>query len=92
MKHKSLRPIYLGGAALRTDIAAATGYLAIILDAEIEYLRLAEPILKNHTDAVFGSRFLGAGDVHRVLFFGIELIMASLHSCQICLPILVSPT
>jgi glycosyltransferase involved in cell wall biosynthesis len=75
MVHKVLyHDVNLGkGAALRTGIAAATGDLVIIQDADMEYdpdeyPRLVEPILKNRADVVFGSRFLGA-DAHRVLYF-----------------------
>ncbi len=61
------------GAALRTGIAAATGDIVIIQDADLEYdpneyPRLIGPILDNKADVVYGSRFLGHGP-HRVLFF-----------------------
>jgi glycosyltransferase involved in cell wall biosynthesis len=60
------------GAALRTGIAAATGDVIVVQDADLEYdpqefVRLIRPISRGEADAVYGSRFLG-GD-HRVLYF-----------------------
>lgn len=61
------------GAAIRTALAAATGELVIVQDADLEYDpddygALIEPILNDKADVVYGSRFLGGGP-HRVLYF-----------------------
>lgn len=60
------------GTAVRAGIAAATGPVIVVQDADLEYdpfelPRLLEPIEDGRADAVFGSRF--AGGPHRVLYF-----------------------
>lgn len=60
------------GAAIRAAIAAATGDVCVVQDADLEYdpaelPYLIGPILDGRADAVFGSRFLGG--THRVLYF-----------------------
>src|SRR6185436_17961756 len=60
-------------AAIRTAIAAATGDVMVVQDADLEYdpaelPALIMPILDGRADAVFGSRFAG-GSAHRVLYF-----------------------
>ncbi len=60
------------GAAVRTALAAATGELAVVQDADLEYdpaeyAALLKPILDGRADVVFGSRFLGGP--HRVHLF-----------------------
>lgn len=61
------------GASIRTAVAAATGDILVIQDADLEYDPrdygvLLAPILDGHADVVYGSRFVGGGP-HRVCFF-----------------------
>jgi glycosyltransferase involved in cell wall biosynthesis len=60
------------GAAIRTALAASTGNVVIVQDADLEYdpadwPGMLEPIIDGRADAVFGSRFMGGP--HRVLYF-----------------------
>ncbi len=67
-------------AAVRDGIAAASGEVVVIQDADLEYdpgefPRLLEPILAGRAEAVYGSRFTGAlapgsgllGRLHRLV-------------------------
>ena len=61
------------GAAIRTAREHATGDVAIIQDADLEYDPaeipvMIKPILDGQADAVVGTRF-GGGGAHRVLYF-----------------------
>lgn len=61
-------PTNLGkGAGIRTGLAAATGDVVIIQDADLEYdpaeyPRLLAPFRDSRVDAVYGSRFRGRGE------------------------------
>jgi glycosyltransferase involved in cell wall biosynthesis len=62
------------GAAVRTGIAASTGDVVIIQDADLEYLptdipRVIGPILDGHADAVFGTRLRGGQPQRAHLFW-----------------------
>ena len=63
---------YGKGRAVRAALEKATGDIAVIQDADLEYdpqdiLRLIAPIQDGRADAVLGSRF--KGDVSRVLYY-----------------------
>jgi len=68
-----LQPVNGGkGRAIRTALAASTGDVVIVQDADLEYDPqdwpvLLEPIIDGKADACFGSRFLGGP--HRVLYY-----------------------
>lgn len=77
------------GAALQRAIAEAQGEFTIIQDADLEYdpkeyQRLLAPLLDGRADAVYGSRFVVAGE-RRVLYFWHSLANHLLTTlCNIC--------
>ena len=59
------------GAAVRTALAAATGDVLIVQDADLEYdprdyPALLRPIVEGRSQVVYGSRFLGE---HKAMYF-----------------------
>jgi SAM-dependent methyltransferase len=64
---------YGKGRAIRTALERATGEVAVVYDADLEYHprdleRIAKVFLEEEVDAVFGSRFAG-GQVRRALMY-----------------------
>ena len=61
------------GYSVKQGLKEATGDIILIQDADLEYSpsdynNLIEPILYNHADVVYGSRFISAKET-RVLYF-----------------------
>lgn len=61
------------GAAIRTAVEHAAGEFCIIQDSDLEYdpreyVNVLKPLLEGAADAVYGSRFMAAGE-RRVLYF-----------------------
>jgi SAM-dependent methyltransferase len=61
------------GAAIRTGLQHASGEFGIIQDADLEYNpeeypKVLGPLVANHADVVYGSRFLISGE-RRVLYY-----------------------
>lgn len=59
------------GAAIRSALAAASGDVLIVQDADLEYdprdyPRLLRPIVEGRSQVVYGSRFLGE---HKAMYF-----------------------
>src|SRR3954451_1542323 len=62
------------GAAVRTGIAATTGDIVVIQDADLEYdpadiPKLLDPLLRGAADAVYGMRLRGAEPQRAHLFW-----------------------
>jgi glycosyltransferase involved in cell wall biosynthesis len=75
------------GAALKTGFQQVTGHAVVVQDADLEYdpaeyRYLLQPIVQDHADAVFGSRFSGTNQ--RVLYFWHHLgnrLLTMLSNC-----------
>ncbi len=69
------QPVNQGkGAAVARGMREAGGDILVVQDADLEYNpeeypNLLRPILRGDADVVYGSRFLGSPQGHRVLYF-----------------------
>lgn len=80
------------GAAIRTGLKEVTGDIILIQDADLEYdpkdyKKLLEPILKNETKVVYGSRMLGHHiSMYSLHFFGNKFLTLTtnlIYHCKI---------
>ena len=73
------------GTALRLGFGRATGDIILIQDADLEidpyeYPALLEPILKNRSEIVYGSRFMrGRGRTNIINYFGNRLMTLTVN-------------
>jgi len=73
------------GAAIKTGLTQVTGDIILIQDADLEYdpndyYNLLDPILKNETKVVFGSRFLGAHKPRYKIYYLGNILLSWLTS------------
>ena len=77
------------GAAIRSGIKNCSGDIILIQDADLEYnpnnyFTLLKPIIDNHADVVYGSRFLGPGPNRALYFWNLVGNKVVTTLCNLC--------